>query len=122
MPPPRHRYPKSRRLGGRLHFAAVREKGLKEARGPLTLRALPNELSHSRLGISIGRHCGNAVRRNRIKRLLREAFRLLQHDLPAGYDVMVSVRPHTPLGLADYQAIFSAILPHLHATWAHGRL
>jgi ribonuclease P protein component len=117
MPSPRHTFPKSHRLGGKLEFTAVRETGKKESRGPLTLRAIPNDLNHCRLGISIGRHCGTAVRRNRIKRLLREAFRLLQHDFPVGYDLVISVRPHEPLILAEYQKLMSAGMVKLHGAW-----
>ena len=40
-----------------------------------TLRVLPGETGHARLGLSVGKRVGNSVRRNRIKRLLREAFR-----------------------------------------------
>jgi ribonuclease P protein component len=117
MSPLRHRYPESHRLGGRIAFAAVRDRGKKESRGPLTVRALPNELPHCRLGISIGRHCGSAVRRNRIKRLLREAFRLLQHDFPVGYDLLITVRPHEPMILAEYQKLLSAAGVKLHGAW-----
>jgi len=116
-PPLRYRFPKSARLGGRLRFAAVRESGLKEARGPLVIRAIPNDQNHLRLGISIGRHVGIAVKRNRIKRLLRESLRLLQHDLPTGYDVVVSVKAHAPMILADYQRILSACITKLHSAW-----
>jgi ribonuclease P protein component len=113
----RHRYTKADRLSGQLRFAAVRAGGRKEARGPLTVRALPNDVGRCRLGISIGRHCGNAVLRNRIKRLLRESFRLLKSELPAGYDLVISVRPHEPLMLAEYQKILSAAVGRLHSEW-----
>ncbi len=47
----------------------------------------------SRLGLIVGRKVGHAPRRNRVKRLVREAFRLLQHELPAGLDIVVMPRP-----------------------------
>ena len=98
-------------------FSAVYEARVRESRGPLTVYARPNDLPHPRLGLSVSRKVGTAVRRNRIKRLVRESFRLLQHDLPQGYDLLVVVRPHEPLLLADYQKLLSAMLVKLHNTW-----
>ena len=117
MPLHPHRYPKSHRLGGRLEFAAVREGGIKDSRGPLAIFALPNKIGHPRLGIGIGRHCGNAVRRNRVKRLLREAFRHIQHEISEGYDLVISVRPHEPLTLEEYKKLLSAAWKRLHSGW-----
>lgn len=104
---PRLTFPRSRRLSGRLAFAAVFDDRLREHRGPLTFFARANSLDHNRLGLSVGRRVGSAVVRNRIKRRLREAFRLQQVDLPAGYDWVVAVRPHDPLRLEDYQRLMS---------------
>ncbi|HUB26147.1 MAG TPA: ribonuclease P protein component [Tepidisphaeraceae bacterium] len=104
-PPPRHRFRKFRRLGGRDSFAAIRADGRRIARGPLVFFVLANPVGYTRIGISIGRHAGNAVRRNRIKRLIREAFRLSQHELPAGVDVVISVKAHAPLTLAAYKGL-----------------
>jgi ribonuclease P protein component len=87
---------------------------VRESRGPLSVWAVTNDLAYSRLGISIGRIVGNAVRRNRIKRLLRESFRLMQHDLPRGYDLVILVRPHEPLILADYQRLLAHLLLKIH--------
>jgi ribonuclease P protein component len=69
------------------------------------------------LGLSVSRKVGTAPRRNRIKRLLRESFRLLQHDFTRGYDLIIVVRPHDPLILAEYQRILSALMVKLHAAW-----
>jgi ribonuclease P protein component len=110
----RHTFPKSHRLGGRYEFSAVFDHKTRESRGPLTIYARSNELGHCRLGISISRKVGTAVRRNRIKRLLRESFRLMQHDLPVGYDLVIVVRPHEPLMLPDYQRLLSALAVKLH--------
>jgi ribonuclease P protein component len=83
--------------------------------------ALPNGLPFPRLGMSVSRKVGTAVRRNRIRRLIRESFRLLQHDLPRGYDWVVVVRPHEPLILAEYQKLLTATLVRLHNTWSKRR-
>jgi ribonuclease P protein component len=114
---PRNTFPQSRRLRTREEFSAVYNAKVRESRGPLMLYARPNGLTHPRLGLSTSRKVGMAVRRNRIRRLLREAFRHLQHDLPAGYDLLIVVRPHEPLLLADYQRLISALVLKLHGVW-----
>ena len=108
---------KSRHLRLPSECSAVYEARVRESRGPLMLYALPNQLGHPRLGMSVNRKVGTAVRRNRIRRLIRESFRLLQHDLPQGYDLVVVVRPHEPLILAEYQKLLSALVVKLHRTW-----
>jgi ribonuclease P protein component len=55
-----------------------------------------NGLPHSRLGLSVSRKVGNAVVRNRWKRLLREAFRLTRTKLPSGVDLIVIPRGKEP--------------------------
>jgi ribonuclease P protein component len=112
-----HTFPPTRRLSGKLAFSAVFDAKVKEARGPLVIYAIPNNLPHARLGISVSRRVGTAVKRNRIKRLLREAFRLAQRDLPAGYDFVIVVRPHESAILADYQRILLSLAVKLHQAW-----
>jgi ribonuclease P protein component len=59
----------------------------------LVVYGAPNGLAYPRLGISIGRKkVRRAVARNRIKRLVREAFRLSKGELPAGVDLVVVPR------------------------------
>jgi ribonuclease P protein component len=59
----------------------------------LVLFGYANGLAYSRLGISASRRLGNAVLRNRWKRLLREAFRQTLARLPRGIDFIVVPRP-----------------------------
>ena len=99
-------------------FQLVFGANVRTAVGPLLVWALPNQLGHPRLGFAISRRVGTAVARNRIKRRLREAFRLMQHDLSSGYDFVVSVRRHEPLTLAEYQkALFKAVRA-VDLTWS----
>ncbi len=112
-----HTFPKSLHLRSPVEFAAVYDAKVRESRGPLLIYATPNDLGHPRIGLSTARKVGTAVRRNRIRRLLREAFRLMQHDLPRGYDLVVVVRPHEPVTLADYQRLLSGAVVKLHRRW-----
>ena len=115
--PATYAYSRKLRLQHALEFQAVYAGKVRESRGPLTVFAIPNDLGHPRLGLSVGRKVGTAPKRNRIKRLLREAFRLMKHDWPRGYDLVIIVRPHKPMILAEYQKILSASLIKLHAAW-----
>jgi ribonuclease P protein component len=59
----------------------------------IVLYACENDLGYCRLGLVVSRKAGNAVLRGRWKRCLREAFRLSQHELPAGMDLVALPRP-----------------------------
>lgn len=76
-------FPKRLRLLRPREFERVFGQRCSAAAGPLVVYAAPNDLGHPRLGLTVSRKVGSAVARNRWKRLLREAFRLTQHDLPS---------------------------------------
>ncbi len=81
-PPPRPTFPKSVRLLRKADFDEVFAWKLSAADGNLVVYGKPNALGHARLGLVVSRKVGNAVRRNRWKRVLREAFRLSRAELP----------------------------------------
>jgi ribonuclease P protein component len=57
------------------------------------MRVLPNDRRVSRLGISVGKRHGGAVRRNRIRRVLRAAYRLNKEAVGGRFDIVVLPRP-----------------------------
>jgi len=91
----RFSFPKNKRLVNDKQFKAVLAGNLRvqSAAGGLTLYMAKNDCAYPRLGISVKKSCGNAVIRNRLKRLLREAFRQSQDQIPAGFDYLLMISP-----------------------------
>jgi ribonuclease P protein component len=77
------RFPTSVRLRVRSEFTSVQERGRRVSLRYLTLLAMPNSLDRDRLGIIASRRMGNAVARNRAKRMLRDIFRRQEPDMAA---------------------------------------
>jgi len=86
-------FPKEKRLVSNRQFKAVLARGLRLSNGLLTLYMAENNCGYLRLGVSVSKSCGNAVVRNRLKRLLREAFRQSQDRIPAGFDYLLMISP-----------------------------
>ena len=89
----RFSFPKSRRLISNGQFKAVLAQRRRAGNDLLVLYMAENDCGYSRLGVSVGKSCGGAVVRNRLKRLLREAFRQNQDRIPAGFDYLLMFSP-----------------------------
>lgn len=110
-------FPPHLRLTRKHQFDRVFDARCSVAAFPLRLYGRPNHLTHPRLGLIVTRRVGSAVVRNRLKRLLRESFRLLQHDLPPGYDLVVLASPHALRPLAEYQRLLADAAAEIERKW-----
>jgi ribonuclease P protein component len=77
------------RLRRRKDFQLALRQGSRRQTKNFTIILRPNALQFSRLGVSVSKKVGNAVKRNRVKRCLREFFRLHKHKLPPSHDFVI---------------------------------
>ena len=95
------------RLTRTTDFERVRRFGKSYAHRLIVLFALPNEMDTSRFATAAGRSIGNAVQRNRAKRILRETVRPKIPSIASGWDIVLLARK--PISTADYQDIEVAL-------------
>ncbi|MHB0859287.1 MAG: ribonuclease P protein component [Anaerolineae bacterium] len=99
--------PKRYRLTAANDFRRVHAEGRSWSDRTLVLSKYPNGLPNSRFGFSVSRRVGNAVTRNRLRRVLREIVRQKVDIIPAGWDVMLIARKGA-VG-AGFQAIDGSV-------------
>jgi ribonuclease P protein component len=88
-------------------YAALRERGSSRSHPLLATRTLRTDLELTRFGLATGRTLGSAVHRNRVRRRLREALRVMAPSFQPGWDVLIIARP--ALVDADHEALVSAL-------------
>ncbi|MEX1228992.1 MAG: ribonuclease P protein component [Planctomycetaceae bacterium] len=99
----RYTFSKQQRLRSSREFDRVYGQKRRFSDQRLLIFAAANGMDHTRIGLSVSRKQGTAAKRFRIKRLLREAFRLSQHELPAGYDFILIPKTGIDASVTDYR-------------------
>jgi ribonuclease P protein component len=89
----RQRFRRSARLTSAAEFTRCYRLGKRLRTAYFTVHAYHREEGVSRLGLAVGKAVGGAVVRNRVKRRLREIFRLRQAWVPRGYDLFIRAAP-----------------------------
>ncbi len=111
-------YGKSERLRKNTEFVAAL-KGKRLSVDGLSLFYTKNETGNFRVGISVSKKLANAVKRNRLKRQIRNCIMKSLQGHTAGYDLVFMARQE--LCTAGYQQILKSVETVLHRTVLHSR-
>ena len=89
-------FPRTDRLTSRRQFKTVYDQGRRVRGSAVTIFGLENDLGRCRVGFTVTRKLGNAVARNRVKRLLREVFRVNRLSSTGSLDLVVNAHASLP--------------------------
>ncbi|WP_458399647.1 ribonuclease P protein component [Mailhella sp.] len=104
-------WPRERRITRRAEYTACYDEGERRYTKYFVVFARGSEnLGNGRLGLAVTKKCGNAVERNRIKRVLRSFFRLHQHEMPC-MDIVVTPKKHLRADKFSLALAESELLP-----------
>lgn len=95
-------------------FKAVYSKGISRANKLLVVYLLENSTDRNSLGISVSKKVGNSVVRHRLKRLIKESYRLHENMFNSGLNIVVIAR--VGAGEAGFHEIESALLHLMRLT------
>ncbi len=109
----RYKFSREQRLRKSIDFQYVYDRGARAGDGHLLVFVSANGTNTTRLGVSVSRKHGGAVIRNRKRRRLKEAYRLLQNELPAGLDVVIVPRQRLDSRQSDYSKSLVRLLRKL---------
>jgi ribonuclease P protein component len=88
-------------------FAAIGAQGTSRSHPLMTARFHRTDLEVTRIGLATGRNLGTAVTRNRARRRIREALRVMAPSFQPGWDVLIIARP--AIAAADHEALVAAL-------------
>jgi len=89
-------------------FKRLYNKGKSAATQCVVVYCRRNGSAANRLGVTVSTKIGGAVERNRVRRRLKEIYRLNEHTLPAGYDIVIVARVRSRY--AEYREIEASVL------------
>ncbi|HIC90720.1 MAG TPA: ribonuclease P protein component [Syntrophaceae bacterium] len=98
---------KTERIRKRSEFLSIARFGKRYHTKHFMVVFNPNHLGIARLGISVSKKVGGPVKRNRVKRLIREFFRLNKRNLPCSHDVLVVAKQGS--SNLTYQEVYSEL-------------
>jgi len=109
-----HGFPKEEKIRARSEFDRVFQEGRRLAEGPVLARYVPNGLQFTRMAVAVPNKFGKAAKRNRARRLLKEAYRLHKQEMPPGLDLILLPGRgwHSP-SLAELEAVICRIAARL---------
>ena len=106
-------FPAKLRIKKRDEFQAAFKEGKVAADGVLVVHAVRAEAGPTRMGISIAKRVGNAPKRNRWKRLIREAFRRQRAQLPDGLQIIIRPKKGATADAASIRNSVKTLLQRL---------
>ena len=86
----------------RYEFKILYLKGKPAYSKNLTIYTIKNKLNINKLGIAVSKKNGNAVQRNKIKRLIRENYKLVEDNINKGYNILISVNKKSEIKNIDF--------------------
>jgi ribonuclease P protein component len=104
----RHEFPRACRLVRRAEFDAVYREGRRRSSREFAVLLRANGLDESRFGWSLKKALGSAVKRNRIRRRMREIVRLHRQEIAPGWDIVI--HPRTSVATAEFVALTEDLL------------
>jgi ribonuclease P protein component len=105
---PRQDFPRTARLVRRSEYDAVYREGRRRTSREFAVFLRANGLDESRFGWSIKKALGSAVKRNRIRRRIREIIRLHRQEISPGWDIVI--HPRTSVATAEFVALTEELL------------